>query len=106
MFELEKHYKDCKSCNQPFIKARKNPIDNNYLIQVDFTTCNYAINLEDQKNIEKLFKVETTFSTIKNKKKSIFKGSNINKEIIWYDGVLPSRLEIFCKNLFEISYKS
>ena len=54
MFEYDKHYRDCQKSNQPFIKARKNQIDGNYIVQLDLATCDYNLTLDGQKNIKKL----------------------------------------------------
>ncbi len=106
MFEYDKHHRECQKNNQPFIKARKNPIDNNYVIQLDLITCDYNLTLEDQNNVKKLFEKEKDYLKSSHIKKSIFKGCNIDKELAWYDGVLPKRLETFCENLFDLSAKS
>jgi hypothetical protein len=105
MFELDKHYKQCKNNNQPFIKARKNPVDDNYVVQLDLITCDYSLTLNGQNKIKKLFEKETEF--LKNhSKNSIFKGNNVDEQFAWYDGILPDRLDNFCENLFALSEKS
>jgi hypothetical protein len=106
MFELDKHYRECQKNNQPFIKARKNPIDDNYLVQMDLITCNYNLTIKDQNNVRKLFEKETDYLKSNNSKKPIFKGCNIDKELAWYDGILPERLDTFCEKLFDLSGKS
>jgi hypothetical protein len=106
MFELDKHYRECQNQNFPFIKAQKNPIDNNYIVKVDLITCKYNLTSEDEKNITLLFEKETNFQNIHNSKTKIFKGCNIDKELAWYDGVLETRLDTFCQNLFNLSFKS
>jgi hypothetical protein len=106
MFEYDKHYRECQKNNQPFIKARKNPIDDNYIVQLDLITCDYNLSIEGQNNIKKLFEKERNYLKSKNSKKVIFKGCNIDKELTWYDGILPERLEIFCEYLFDLSDKS
>jgi hypothetical protein len=52
-----------------------------------------------------LFKKETDYLESINQKKSIFKGCNADKELAWYDGILPNRLDGFCENLFDLSIK-
>ena len=104
MFELDKHYKQCKNNNQPFIKARKNPVDDNYLVQIDLITCDYTLTIDDQNNLKKLFEKETGF-LVNHSKNSIFKGSNVDEQLAWYDGILPDRLENFCEHLFTLSEK-
>ena len=37
-----------------------------------------------------------------NKLQSVFKGSNVNDETAWFDGVLPKRLDQFCETLFDL----
>ncbi|HUU48873.1 MAG TPA: hypothetical protein VMW55_08835 [Nitrosopumilaceae archaeon] len=106
MFELDKHYRECQKQNLPFIKARKNPIDNNYVVKVDLITCKYNFTPEDEKNINLLFEKETNSQKIHNPKNLIFKGCNIDKELVWYDGILEERLDTFCQNLFNLSDKS
>ena len=106
MFELDKHYRECQKQNFPFIKARKNPIDNNYVVQVDLITCNYNFTSEDEKKINLLFEKETSFQNLHNPKKQLFKGSNIDKQLTWYDGILEERLDTFCQNLLNFADKS
>ena len=105
MFEYEKHFKQCQKNNQPFIKAQKNLIDNNYLVKLDLITCDYDLSVDGKNKVKKLFEKE--FDHLKsNKKTSIFKGYNIDKKLAWCDGVLPERLDTFCENLFNLSYNS
>ena len=35
MFEYDKHYRECKKQNKPFIKAKINPKHGNYYVQID-----------------------------------------------------------------------
>jgi len=65
MFELDKHYRECQKQNLPFIKARKDPVDNRYLVQVDLITCNYNFTSEDEKKIQKQ-KISKVIILIKN----------------------------------------
>jgi hypothetical protein len=106
MFELDRHYRECQKNNQPFIKARKNPVDNNYVVQLDLIACDYNLTLDGKNNVKRLFEKETSYLKSNNPQKSIFKGCNIDKELAWYDGILPERLDIFCENLFDLSDKS
>ena len=103
MFEYEKFSRDCQKLNRPFIKARKNPKTENYLVQLDLVTCNYNLSKTSQDKIEGLFKNEIEFSKIKNQPNSIFKGCNIDRQFVWYDGVLEERLDSFCETLFDLS---
>jgi len=105
MFELDKHYRECQKQNLPFIKARKDPVDNRYLVQVDLITCNYNFTSEDEKKIKLLFDREIKFQK-KNSKTKNFKGYNFDKELVWCDGILEDRLEAFCQNLFSLANKS
>ena len=104
MFEYDRHYRECQQNNQPFIKGQKNLIDGNYLVQLDLITCNYNLTLSGLKKIEKLFTNETNYLQSIYPKKLIFKGCNIDKELVWYDGVLSTRLDSFCETLFNLSY--
>ena len=104
MFEFDKFYRECQKSNQPFIKARKNPVDDNYLVQLDLLTCNYNLTPQTQKEIQKLFQNEISHLEKNGLDKSIFKGSNVNDEHAWYDGILPERLEEFCTNLYDLTF--
>ncbi|MFQ5440383.1 MAG: hypothetical protein ACE5DL_02865 [Nitrosopumilaceae archaeon] len=106
MFELDRYYQDCKQKNQPFIKARKNPVDNNYVVQADLITCDYKLTSDDKNNIDILFKKEINFLNSFHPGNSIFKGCNIDKELVWFDGILPERLNNFCESLFDLLFKS
>ena len=97
---------NAKKNNQPFIKARKNPVDNNYVVQLDLIACDYNLTIDGQNNVEKLFENETSYLKSNNSQKSVFKGCNIDEELAWYDGILPERLDNFCENLFDLSNKS
>ena len=95
-----------KKNNQPFIKARKNPIDDNYVVQLDLITCDYNLTIEEKSNVKKLFEKETNYLKSNNPRNSIFKGCNIDQELAWCDGILPERLDAFCENLFNLSRNS
>jgi hypothetical protein len=101
MFEFDKFYRDCQKNKQPFLKAKKNPADDNYLIQMDIATGNKKIHLKTQKEIKLLFENEKIFLK-GNKLESVFKGCNVNGETAWFDGVLPKRLDKFCETLFDL----
>ena len=101
MFEFDKFYRECQKNNQPFVKAKKNPVDYYYLIQIDVTTSNKKIHLKTQKKTLLFFEKEIIFLK-ENKLESVFKGSNVNEEIAWFDGVLPKRLDKFCERLFDL----
>ena len=101
MFEFDRYYKECQKNNRPFIKARKNQIDGNYLVLLDLITCDYNLSYKNREKITDLFAKET--NSLKSKK-SIFKGCNIDKELVWFDGIVPERLNYFCETLFDLSY--
>lgn len=105
MFELDRYFKECQKNKVPFIKARKNPVDSNYVVQLDLSTCDYVLSKEGLEKINEIFLTETEFLNSKNSTKSVFKGSNIDKELAWYDGILPNRLSAFCETLFDLSQK-
>ena len=101
MFEFDKFYRECQKNNQPFIKAKKNQIDGNYLIQIEIVTMSKYFQQKTQNQIQLLFDNEKTFLK-ENNLESVFKGSNVNKETAWFDGILPKRLDRFCEELFDL----
>ena len=103
MFEFDRYFKECQETNRPFIKARKNPEDGNYLILLDLNTCDYNLSSENRNKIKDLFTSETNSTESRKLQKSSFKGFNIDKELVWYNGVLPKRLCAFCENLFDLA---
>lgn len=105
MFEYDRHYRECQQNNQPFIKARINPSNGNYYVQIDLMPCSYNLNLESKNQIKQLFENEIAFIE-SNHTQSSFNGYNIDKELCWFDGVIPSRMESFCEKLYEISQTS
>jgi len=105
MFEYDKHFRECQNLNRPFIKARKNPVDGNYMVQLDLITCDYNLTVNGQNNIEKLFKKENDYSKPSGKK-PLLQGHNIDKELAWCDGILPERIDGFCEKLFDLSEES
>jgi len=105
MFELDRYYKECQKNKVPFIKARKNPADNNYVVQLDLITCDYKLSKEGVTKISDFFQKETVFLKSEKSTKFVFKGCNIDKQLAWYDGILPPRLNNFCETLFDLSEK-
>jgi hypothetical protein len=105
MFEYGKHYTDCQQNNQPFIKGRINPSTSNYYVQIDMMTCNYNLSLDGQNHIKELFENEVALLQSDPNQKLSFKGYNVDKELSWFDGVLPTRLSTFCEKLYELSEK-
>ncbi len=81
MFEYEKHYRECKQLNKPFIKARKSPKHGNYYVQIDLMTCNYELSNQEQKEIKKLVQNEIEF--LKLNSKSDFQSFTIDNERQW-----------------------
>ena len=61
MFEYDKHYRECKQQNKPFIKAKINPKHGNYYVQIDLMTCNYELSIQEQEEFKKLVKNEVEF---------------------------------------------
>ena len=103
MFEYGKYYKECQQNNRPFIKARINPSNGNYYVQIDLMTCNYNLTMEGQNQVKQLFEHEIVFLKSKAYPKSFFKGCNVDKELSWFDGVMPIRLTLFCETLYDLS---
>ncbi len=99
MFEYDKHYRECKQLNKPFIKARINPRNKNYYVQIDLMTCNYVLSNQEQEEIKKLVQTEIEFV------KSNFQDYNIDKELAWFDGISAEHVDEFCKSLFDLTQK-
>ena len=100
MFEYDRHYRVCQQNNHPFIKAWINQSTGNYYVQIDLMTCNYNFTADGKNKVLQLFKneirsLESCYSP--------FNGYNVDKELAWFDGVLPDRLVAFCETLFDIS---
>ena len=101
MFEYDKHYKECRQQNKPFIKARINPSHGNYYVQIDLMTCNYELSQEEQEEIKKLFRNELEFVRSKSK----FQDFSIDQELAWFDGVSTEHVDDFCESLYDITQK-
>ena len=99
MFEYDKHYRECKQQNKPFIKAKINPKHGNYYVQIDLMTCNYELSIQEQQEFKKLVKNEVKFIP------SDFQNYNINKELAWFDGVSHEHVDEFCKSLYDLTQK-
>ncbi len=99
MFEYDKHYRECKQLNKPFIKARINPRNKNYYVQIDLMTCNYVLSNQEQEEIKKLVQTEIEFV------KSNFQDYNIDKELAWFDGISNKHVDEFCENLYDLTQK-
>ncbi len=103
MFEYEKHYQECRQLNKPFIKARKNPGNGNYYVEIDLMTCNYELSNQEQEEIKKLVQNEIAF--VKLNSKSDFQSFNIDKELAWFDGISSEHVDNFCNSLYDLTQK-
>jgi len=103
MFEYDKHYRECKQLNKPFIKARINPKNKNYYVQIDLMTCNYELSNQEQKEIKKLVQNEIDF--VKLNSKSDFQEFSIDKELAWFDGISHEHIDEFCESLYDLTQK-
>jgi len=103
MFEYEKHYQECRQLNKPFIKARKNPGNENYYVKIDLMTCNYELSNQEQEEIKKLVQNEIAF--VKLNSKSDFQSFNIDKELAWFDGISSEHVDNFCNSLYDLTQK-
>jgi len=99
MFEYDKHYRECKKQNKPFIKAKINPKHGNYYVQIDLMTCNYELSILEQEEFKKLVKNEVEFV------QSDFQNFNITKELAWFDGISHEHVDEFCKTLYDLTQK-
>ena len=103
MFEYDKHYRDCQQHNQPFIKAKINPVHGNYYINVDLMPCRYIFSKEDQNEIEKLIHDEIQF--VNSNYDNSFTDYSINEEVVWIDGVSAEHMDFLCMSLYDIIQK-
>jgi len=101
MFEYDKHYRECKQLNKPFIKARINSRNRSYYVQIDLMTCNYKLSNQEQEEIKKLLQNEIEF--VKLNSKSDFQGFNIDKELAWFDGISTEHVDEFCESLYDLT---
>ena len=104
MFEYDKHYRECKQENKPFIKSKINPVHGNYSINVDLMTCNYVFLESEQNEIKKLIQDEIKFVNLNCK--NLFNDYSINEELIWIDGVSSDHVDFICRSLYDLSQKS
>ena len=98
MFEYDKHYRDCTQNNVPFIKAKTNPANGCYHVQIDLMPCRHVFSEEGKQNLRSLFDAEIQYGN----PSSDF---SIDQELSWIDGVRPERLERFCESLYDLSQK-
>ena len=101
MFEYDRHYHECKQLNKPFIKARINPRNKNYYVQIDLMTCNYTLSNQEQEEIKKL--AQNEIESVNSK--SNFQDFSINKELAWFDGISNEHVDKFCKSLYDLTQK-
>lgn len=104
-FELDRHSRDCKHNNHPFIKARKNMDNPNYYISIDLITCNYRLDDKGQKSLKQIFEKEAEFLKSNPNTESFFKGYNIQDELSYFDGTSPDRLENFLEKVYQAIIK-
>lgn len=103
MFEYDKHYRDCRQLNKPFIKAKINPKHQNHFVQIDLMTCDFELLPDEQEEIKKLIQNEIEFVT--SNSEFDFQGFNIDKELAWFDGIPSEHVEKFCENLYDLTQK-
>lgn len=99
MFEYDKHYRECTQSNQPFIRAKINPANGYYHVQIDLMPCDYVFSKEGLEHLKNLFEDETRHL----KPKASLASYSVDKELSWVDGVVPSRLDTFCESLYDLS---
>jgi len=103
MFEYDRHYRECKQQNKPFIKAKTNPAHGNYFIQIDLMTCDYELSQQEQDQIKKLIQDEIEY--VESNSKCNFEGFNITPELAWFDGVSSEHVDNFCNSLYDLIRK-
>ena len=103
MFEYDKHYRECSQNNQPFIKARINPSNGHYFVQIDLMTCHYNLTADGQNQVTQLFENEFVFNVSDSPTIHFVRKYNVDKELSWFDGVSSNRLNPFCEKLFDLA---
>ena len=103
MFEYDKYYRECQKLNKPFIKAKTNPKNGKFFVQIDLMTCRYELSKQEQEQIKKLAQKEIGF--VKSNSKSNFNRFSIDKELVWFDGISPEHVNEFCENLYDMIQK-
>jgi len=103
MFEYDKYYRECQQLNKPFIKARINPKQGSYFVQIDLMPCHYDFFSLEQEEIKKLTQNEIKF--VKSTSTFNFNGFNIDKELAWFDGISPEHVNDFCESLYDLTQK-
>ena len=102
MFEYDKHYRACQQLNKPFIKARIDAVHGSYYVTLDLMSCNYELSINEQEEIKKLFHHEIDFTKSNSKLNA---QNSIDKELAWFDGISPERVDNFCENLYDLTQK-
>jgi hypothetical protein len=103
MFEYDKHYRECKQENKPFIKSKINPVHSNYSITVDLMTCNYVLLESEQNEIKKLIQDEIKF--VNSNCNNPFNDYTINEELLWIDGVSSEHMDFLCSSIYDLTQK-
>ena len=103
MFEYDKHYRECKQENKPFIKSKINPVHGNYSINVDLMTCNYVLLESEQNEIKKLIQDEIKFVNLNCN--NPFNDYTINEELLWIDGVSSEHMDSLCSSIYDLTQK-
>ena len=103
MFEYDKHYRECKQANKPFIKSKINPVHGNYSINVDLMSCNYVLLELEQNEIKKLIQDEIKF--VNSNCKYPFFDYSIDKELLWIDGVSSEHMDFLCSSIYDLTQK-
>ncbi|QUC65336.1 hypothetical protein NsoK4_03580 [Nitrosopumilus sp. K4] len=104
MFEYDKHYRNCMQNNMPFIKAKTNPLNGHYHVQIDLMPCGRVFTEEGKQNLKKLFESELELLKPKTNSKPL-PDYSVEQELSWIDEVLPERLDGFCETLYQFSEK-
>ena len=105
MFEYDKHYRNCIQNNMPFIKAKTNPLNGFYHVQIDLIPYGRIFTKEGKQNLKKLFEDELELLPPKSSSKSTLPDYSVEDELSWIDAVLPKRLDVFCESLYTFSEK-
>jgi hypothetical protein len=105
MFEYDRHYRECIQNTHPFIKARVNPADRKYHVQIDLMPSRHIFSKEGKIHLKKLFENEINCQKSDTNTHPASDCYSINEEFSWVDGVSPTRLNSLCENLYELYQK-
>ena len=103
MFEYDRHYRECRQRNEPFIKAKTNPVHKNYFVQIDLMPCDFELSDQGRAQIKKLAQDEESYVRLKSLYD--FGGFNITAELSWFDGIPSEHLDDFCNNLYDLTMR-